>query len=186
MRASRNRGGATTPGPGVRSLDDLHDVLAFFEARRGSLHAFRFRDPFDMESCRPGRRRRSRSTRRWAPATAPTARFRLVKTYGEGDGCLSDALIAQAGGPGRCGSRSTGARTSSPDDSSFDDATGEMVFAAAQRARRGRGGDGGVRVRRAGAFRHRAHRGEPDQLQGGADPVDPVDRGAVMSRYPEA
>ncbi len=37
-------------GTGVRSLDDLHDVLAFFEARRGSLHAFRFRDPFDMKS----------------------------------------------------------------------------------------------------------------------------------------
>ena len=29
-------------------------MLAFFEARRGSLHAFRFRDPFDMKSCRPG------------------------------------------------------------------------------------------------------------------------------------
>ena len=40
-------------GTGVRSLADLHDVLVFFEARRGSLHAFRFRDPFDMKSCRP-------------------------------------------------------------------------------------------------------------------------------------
>ena len=41
-------------GTGVRSIEDLYDVLAFFEARRGSLHAFRFRDPFDMKSCRPG------------------------------------------------------------------------------------------------------------------------------------
>ena len=41
-------------GTGVRSLSDLHEVLVFFEARRGSLHAFRFRDPFDMKSCRPG------------------------------------------------------------------------------------------------------------------------------------
>ena len=40
-------------GTGVRSLADLHDVLVFFEARRGSLHAFRFHDPFDMKSCRP-------------------------------------------------------------------------------------------------------------------------------------
>lgn len=40
-------------GSGVRSLEDLYDVLAFFEARRGSLNAFRFRDPFDMKSCRP-------------------------------------------------------------------------------------------------------------------------------------
>lgn len=70
-------------GTGLRSLEDLHDVIAFFEARRGSLHAFRFRDPFDMKSCRPG--------------AVPTpfdqaigtgddarARFQLVKTYGEG------------------------------------------------------------------------------------------------------
>lgn len=37
-------------GTGLRSLDDLRMVLAFFEARRGSLHAFRFRDPFDFSS----------------------------------------------------------------------------------------------------------------------------------------
>ena len=41
-------------GTGMRSLEDVHDVVAFFEARRGSLHGFRFRDPFDMKSCRPG------------------------------------------------------------------------------------------------------------------------------------
>ena len=34
-------------GTGLRSLNDLRDVLRFFEARRGSLYAFRFRDPFD-------------------------------------------------------------------------------------------------------------------------------------------
>lgn len=34
-------------GTGLRSLNDLRDVLRFFEARRGSLFAFRFRDPFD-------------------------------------------------------------------------------------------------------------------------------------------
>lgn len=37
-------------GTGLRSLDDLKTVLAFFEARRGSLHSFRFRDPFDFSS----------------------------------------------------------------------------------------------------------------------------------------
>lgn len=71
-------------GTGVRSLDDLYAVQSFFEARRGSLHAFRFRDPFDMKSC--------------APADVPTAtdqaigtgdgartRFALVKNYGTGD-----------------------------------------------------------------------------------------------------
>ncbi|MEO1037929.1 MAG: DUF2460 domain-containing protein [Pseudomonadota bacterium] len=40
-------------GSGVRSLDDLAELLAFFEARRGQLHAFRFRDPLDHKSCKP-------------------------------------------------------------------------------------------------------------------------------------
>lgn len=40
-------------GPGVRDRDDLHQLLAFFEARRGQLHGFRFRDPLDHKSCLP-------------------------------------------------------------------------------------------------------------------------------------
>lgn len=40
-------------GPGVKSLDDLHTLIAFFEARRGRLHGFRFRDPIDNRSCAP-------------------------------------------------------------------------------------------------------------------------------------
>lgn len=34
-------------GTGLRSLSDLREILSFFEARRGSLYGFRFRDPFD-------------------------------------------------------------------------------------------------------------------------------------------
>ncbi|MCB1420196.1 MAG: TIGR02217 family protein, partial [Notoacmeibacter sp.] len=41
-------------GTGMRSLEDLQLLAAFFEARRGSLHAFRFRDPFDWSSAAPG------------------------------------------------------------------------------------------------------------------------------------
>ncbi len=39
----------------VRSLDDLHAVIAFFEARRGRLHGFRFRDFTDWRSGPPSR-----------------------------------------------------------------------------------------------------------------------------------
>lgn len=42
-------------GSGIRSLDDLYEVLAFFEARRGRLHAFLWRDPLDDRSCLPSR-----------------------------------------------------------------------------------------------------------------------------------
>ncbi|MES2906360.1 MAG: DUF2460 domain-containing protein, partial [Pseudomonadota bacterium] len=37
-------------GIGVRSLDDLRGVLAFFEERKGKLYGFRYRDPLDFTS----------------------------------------------------------------------------------------------------------------------------------------
>lgn len=40
-------------GGAVRTLDELHALIAFFEARRGRLIGFRFRDPFDCKSCAP-------------------------------------------------------------------------------------------------------------------------------------
>jgi len=41
-------------GYGVKSLDDLHAVIAFFEERRGRLYGFRWRDHADCKSCAPG------------------------------------------------------------------------------------------------------------------------------------
>jgi uncharacterized protein (TIGR02217 family) len=41
-------------GIGMRSLDDLQELLAFFEARSGRLHGFRWKDWSDFKSCRPG------------------------------------------------------------------------------------------------------------------------------------
>lgn len=40
-------------GAGVRSLDDMAELTAFFEARRGRLHPFRFKDFADWKSCAP-------------------------------------------------------------------------------------------------------------------------------------
>ena len=37
-------------GPGIRSEEDLHALLAFFRARRGAAVAFRLEDPFDHSS----------------------------------------------------------------------------------------------------------------------------------------
>ena len=38
-------------GYGIKSLAEIEQVIAFFEARHGRLHAFRWRDPFDWKSC---------------------------------------------------------------------------------------------------------------------------------------
>lgn len=42
-------------GLGLRSLDDLSTVIAFFEARAGQLHGFRWKDWSDWKSCLPSR-----------------------------------------------------------------------------------------------------------------------------------
>ena len=40
-------------GSGLRSLDDLETLIAFFEARRGQLYGFRWKDWADYKTCRP-------------------------------------------------------------------------------------------------------------------------------------
>ncbi len=72
-------------GYGVKSLDDLHRVIAFFEGRRGRLHGFRWRDPADWKSCPPlGQPAAADQTLGNGDGT--TASFELVKIY---DGSLN-------------------------------------------------------------------------------------------------
>jgi uncharacterized protein (TIGR02217 family) len=40
-------------GVGLRSLDDIETLIAFFEARSGQLHGFRWKDWSDYKSCAP-------------------------------------------------------------------------------------------------------------------------------------
>lgn len=40
-------------GFGVTTFDELAEVLAFFEERRGRLYGFRWRDQLDWKSCPP-------------------------------------------------------------------------------------------------------------------------------------
>src|SRR5256885_1044599 len=46
-------------GYGVKTLDALSQVVAFFEERRGRLHGFRWRDRLDHSSAAPRGRQRS-------------------------------------------------------------------------------------------------------------------------------
>jgi len=70
-------------GYGVKTLDDLHNVIAFFEARHGRLHGFRWKDATDYKSCAP--------TETPSPIDQPlgtgdgtTTIFQLKKTYTSG------------------------------------------------------------------------------------------------------
>lgn len=67
----------------VTTLDDLHTVIAFFEARRGRLQGFRFRDDADCKSCPPGAEPSPSDQVLGGGDDARTA-FPLVRVYGEG------------------------------------------------------------------------------------------------------
>ena len=69
-------------GYGVKSLDGLHRVIAFFEARRGPLHAFRFRDPADHKSCLPSMAPAA-SDQQIGVGDGVQTEFQLIKTYGD-------------------------------------------------------------------------------------------------------
>lgn len=69
-------------GGALRGVDDLHELIAFFEARRGRLHGFRFRDPFDWKSCAPSGSI-SPSDQLIGVGDAETTEFQLLKAYGD-------------------------------------------------------------------------------------------------------
>ncbi|HRP10792.1 MAG TPA: DUF2460 domain-containing protein [Terricaulis sp.] len=69
-------------GGAVRALDDLNALIAFFEARRGRLHGFRFRDPFDWKSCAPSQAV-TPLDQAIGEGDGETAAFQLVKAYGD-------------------------------------------------------------------------------------------------------
>lgn len=114
-------------GTGLRSLDDMHALVAFFEARRGNLHAFRLQDPFDWKSCPIGSTPAA-TDQQIGLGDGVTRRFALAKTYGAGDDAFvrpirlpqaGTLLLALDGTPVDAG------------DFNFDAATGEVEFAAA-------------------------------------------------------
>ena len=65
-------------GLGMRSLDDLGEVIAFFEARRGQLHGFRWKDWADFKST--------------ASSQTVTA---LDQFIGQGDGVRKDFMLSK-------------------------------------------------------------------------------------------
>lgn len=112
-------------GTGLRSLEDLHEVLAFFEARRGSLHAFRFRDPFDMKSCAPGTTP-GPLDQMLGTGDGSARRFALVKTYGSGPDAYQRPIFKPTVGSLRVAVGGADAAG----NFSFDAETGEVVFSA--------------------------------------------------------
>lgn len=66
-------------GYGIRTADDLAEVIAFWEARSGPLHGFRFKDWSDFKSC--------------APSNSPSATDQVI---GTGDGTEGTFQLVKA------------------------------------------------------------------------------------------
>lgn len=70
-------------GYGLKSLDDMHSLTAFFEARRGRLYGFRFRDFADYKSCAP-LQNPSATDQTLGTGDGASVSFSLIKFYGSG------------------------------------------------------------------------------------------------------
>ncbi len=84
-------------GSGLRSVADLYEVLEFFEARSGELYGFRFRDPIDWSSSRPGIPA-TPIDQRLGTGDGLTATFQLIKTYGDAAGGSIRRIVKPAEG----------------------------------------------------------------------------------------
>lgn len=70
-------------GLGLRTVNDLHDVLEFFEARNGRLIGFRWKDWVDFKSCKP-MHVPARTDQVLGTGNGTNRAFQLVKTYTSG------------------------------------------------------------------------------------------------------
>ena len=68
---------------GIRRADDLAAVVAFFEARNGRLHGFRFKDWGDHKSCLPSGTP-GPTDQMIGTGDGNTTQFQLVKRYSSG------------------------------------------------------------------------------------------------------
>ena len=68
---------------GIRRADDLAVVVAFFEARNGRLHGFRFKDWGDHKSCLPSQTP-GVADQQIGTGDGTTTAFQLVKRYTSG------------------------------------------------------------------------------------------------------
>ena len=118
-------------GLGMRSLDDIETVIAFFEARRGQMYGFRWKDWTDFKSCvasaEPAFDDQVIGTGDGAADT-----FQLVKTYVSGGFSYARPIAKPVAGSVKVGVG--GIELSEGPGFSVDVVTGEVVLAAAPAA----------------------------------------------------
>lgn len=112
-------------GSALRSVADLYAVLEFFEARGGQLHGFRFRDPVDFCSARPGEAVTALD-QFIGTGDGVTAAFQLLKAYGDGAAVERRPVVKPVAGSVRIAVDGV----EREDGFALDAATGIITFAA--------------------------------------------------------
>jgi uncharacterized protein (TIGR02217 family) len=109
-------------GSGLRSLDDMAALTAFFEARQGRLYGFRFRDFADFKSCAPAAEP-GPGDQAIGTGDGVTTRFPLMKAYG--------GMLRTIAKPVEGSVRVAVDGTEASEGWSVDVTTGEVTFADA-------------------------------------------------------
>ena len=121
-------------GYGVKSLDALASIVAFFEERRGMLYGFRWRDRLDFKSCRPDANP-GPLDQRIGTGDGLRTTFALAKRYGERHAPYEQPIAKPVAGSVR--SAVDGAEVPAGAGFALDDAAGTVTFAAGRTPRAG-------------------------------------------------
>ncbi|MFZ1991857.1 MAG: DUF2460 domain-containing protein, partial [Alphaproteobacteria bacterium] len=112
-------------GYALATLDDIHALIAFFEARQGRLYGFRFRDALDSKSCAPSATP-SPADQAIGTGDGVTATFQLTKTYVSGGQSYARAIAKPVAGSVRVAVG--GVEKTLGTDFTFDTTTGAVTF----------------------------------------------------------
>ncbi|MFN6951047.1 MAG: TIGR02217 family protein [Albidovulum sp.] len=115
-------------GLGLRSLDDIAELIAFFEARQGQLFGFRWKDWSDFKSCKPSASP-SYDDQLIATGDGVTVAHQLVKTYASGGAAQVRVIRKPVAGTVRIGLQ--GDELQEGVHYVVDTATGIVTFATA-------------------------------------------------------
>lgn len=89
-------------GLGMRSMDDLQALTAFFEARYGQMYGFRWKDWADFKSCRSGLAV-AFDDQDLGFGDGETTEFQLIKTYSSGGHSYQRPILKPVQGSVRVG-----------------------------------------------------------------------------------